>query len=339
MEIARVVRQHRQLRQRDGLVLAARGRQSLEDRNRSVLPARCNRAREGRHDDADQPRAARARQSRRAGRRIQERRVLFHVVRQTTEGTLRRFHRSERSADPRHDLGLRARRSARTRTGRALDAQGAARDQRLLHRDRRASRELSPISKTTVRPRPAVGSTPASAPTSKRIARAVATAAVAYTAPNWGWAWPANRRTLYNRASADPDGKPWSERKKYVWWDESAKKWTGVDVPDFPSTKAPNTPANPDAGGMDFHSGSDPFIMMLEGKAQIFVPGGALKDAPIPAHYEPQQSVVQNELYKQQSSPVFGRYDRYRQSDTTSRSTSAFPTFLRPIASPRCRES
>jgi formate dehydrogenase major subunit len=131
-----------------------------------------------------------------------------------------------------------------------------------------------------------------------------------YTAPNWGWAWPANRRTLYNRASADPDGKPWSERKKYVWWDESAKKWTGVDVPDFPLTKAPNTPANPDAGGMDFHSGSDPFIMMLEGKAQIFVPGGALKDAPIPAHYEPQQSVVQNELYKQQSSPVFGRYER-----------------------------
>ena len=67
-----------------------------------------------------------------------------------------------------------------------------------------------------------------------------------YTAPNWGWAWPANRRTLYNRASADPAGNPWSERKKYVWWDAQAKKWTGVDVPDFPATKAPDTPANPD---------------------------------------------------------------------------------------------
>lgn len=131
-----------------------------------------------------------------------------------------------------------------------------------------------------------------------------------YTAPNWGWAWPANRRTLYNRASADPAGNPWSERKKYVWWDAEAKKWTGVDVPDFPLTKAPDTPANPDALGMDFQSGSDPFIMNLDGKAQIFVPNGALKDAPIPAHYEPQQSVVENALYKQQSSPVFGRYDR-----------------------------
>jgi formate dehydrogenase major subunit len=131
-----------------------------------------------------------------------------------------------------------------------------------------------------------------------------------YTRLSWGWAWPANRRTLYNRASADPDGNPWSERKKYVWWDADAKKWTGVDVPDFPLTKAPDTPANPDALGMDFHSGADPFIMMVDGKGALFVPGGALKDAPIPAHYEPQQSVVHNELYKQQSSPVFGRYDR-----------------------------
>ena len=43
-----------------------------------------------------------------------------------------------------------------------------------------------------------------------------------WVAPEWGWAWPANRRILYNRASADPDGKPWSERKAYVWWDAGA---------------------------------------------------------------------------------------------------------------------
>ena len=48
---------------------------------------------------------------------------------------------------------------------------------------------------------------------------------------NWGWAWPANRRVLYNRASADLEGRPWSERKSWVWWD--GKEWTGYDMPDF----------------------------------------------------------------------------------------------------------
>src|ERR671933_802947 len=56
----------------------------------------------------------------------------------------------------------------------------------------------------------------------------------------WGFAWPANRRILYNRASADPDGKPWSERKRYAWWDPEQEKWTGADVPDFEETKRPD---------------------------------------------------------------------------------------------------
>src|ERR687888_594003 len=59
-----------------------------------------------------------------------------------------------------------------------------------------------------------------------------------YVAPEWAWAWPDNRRLLYNRASADPQGKPWSERKAYVWWDESQSLWRGYDKPDVDPTRS-----------------------------------------------------------------------------------------------------
>ena len=74
-----------------------------------------------------------------------------------------------------------------------------------------------------------------------------------WVAGEWGWAWPANRRMLYNRASADPDGKPWSERKAYVWWDEEQGKWTGHDVPDFIADRPPSyrPPAGRHRGGRD----------------------------------------------------------------------------------------
>jgi formate dehydrogenase major subunit len=117
----------------------------------------------------------------------------------------------------------------------------------------------------------------------------------------WGYAWPANRRLLYNRASADPDGKPWSERKKWVWWDGA--KWAGYDVPDFAGTKAPNAPAKPGGIGLDALSGTDPFIMKADGKGWLYVPTGLL-DGPLPTQYEPAESPIHNPLYKQQSSPV-----------------------------------
>src|SRR5262249_22309347 len=72
-----------------------------------------------------------------------------------------------------------------------------------------------------------------------------------YTAPEWAWSWPMNRRILYNRASADPDGKPWSARKRYVWWDSEAKKWTGTDVPDFDLEKPPDFVPPSEAEGPD----------------------------------------------------------------------------------------
>ena len=130
-----------------------------------------------------------------------------------------------------------------------------------------------------------------------------------YTSLDWGFAWPANRRMLYNRASADPDGKPWSERKAYISWDETKKKWVGPDVPDFPATKAPTEPAKHGASGMDAHSGADPFIMQVDGLGALFVTG-ALKDGPLPTHYEPIESVIENPLYGQQSNPTLREWDR-----------------------------
>ncbi len=124
-----------------------------------------------------------------------------------------------------------------------------------------------------------------------------------YASLGWGFAWPANRRILYNRASAKPDGTPWSEEKKLVWWDAGAKQWTGYDIPDFPGTKAPNTPAQWSKGGLDAHAGTDPFIMKADGKGWLFAPSG-LVDGPLPTHYEPYESPVQNPVYKQHVNPV-----------------------------------
>jgi formate dehydrogenase major subunit len=109
----------------------------------------------------------------------------------------------------------------------------------------------------------------------------------------WGWAWPADRRILYNRASARPDGRPWSEAKKLVWWDERASEWTGLDTPDCARD-------NPDAL---------PFVMHDDGLGWLWVTSG-LKDGPLPTHYEPFESPAANALYTQQTNPAADRRDR-----------------------------
>jgi formate dehydrogenase major subunit len=124
-----------------------------------------------------------------------------------------------------------------------------------------------------------------------------------WVAPEWGWAWPLNRRILYNRASAAPDGTPWSERKAYVWWDPDGKKWTGHDVPDFTPTLAPDAEPAEGATGPAALSGTDAFVMQADGKAWLYAPAG-LTDGPLPAHYEPQESPVRNPLYRQQRNPA-----------------------------------
>ena len=127
--------------------------------------------------------------------------------------------------------------------------------------------------------------------------------------PDWGFAWPHNRRIMYNRASADPQGRPWSERKKYIWWDEPKKRWVGADEPDFEPDKPPTYRPEPSDKGMAAISGIEPFIMKPDGRAWLFAPGGA-KDGPLPTYYEPLESPVSNTLYPQtQVSPVVRTFD------------------------------
>ena len=126
---------------------------------------------------------------------------------------------------------------------------------------------------------------------------------------NWGWVWPANRRILYNRASADAEGRPWSERKKLLWWDADAERWVGPDVPDFPVTLAPDAIGDHAAGGPGALDGTDAFIMQADGKAWLFAPAGVV-DGPLPTHYEAQESPVGNPLYGVQHPPTQVLFDR-----------------------------
>jgi formate dehydrogenase major subunit len=139
-----------------------------------------------------------------------------------------------------------------------------------------------------------------------------------WVAKEWGWAWPANRRILYNRASADPDGKPWSERKALVWWDDENAEWTGHDIPDFDKHKSPWYEPPQGAQGAEALSGRDPFVMQADGKGWLFAPAG-LTDGPLPTHYEPQESPFPNLLYSQERNPVrqvlpARKYNRYHPS-------------------------
>jgi formate dehydrogenase major subunit len=113
--------------------------------------------------------------------------------------------------------------------------------------------------------------------------------------PNWSWSWPLNRRVMYNRASADLDGKPWDPSRPGITWNGS--KWVG-DVPDYPPTMSPHDP-----------NAYLPFIMNGEGVGRLF--SNSMVDGPFPEHYEPMESPVQNPLHQDVStSPVAFLYDK-----------------------------
>jgi formate dehydrogenase major subunit len=121
--------------------------------------------------------------------------------------------------------------------------------------------------------------------------------------PEWGFAWPNNVRILYNRASADPEGRPWSERKKLVWWDFEKRHWAGLDKPDFELDKPPDYQPPSGSTGMAAIAGSEPFITKCDGLGWLYSPG--TKDGPLPTHYEPVESPVGNLLYpKHNSNPT-----------------------------------
>ena len=121
-----------------------------------------------------------------------------------------------------------------------------------------------------------------------------------YLGHGWGFSWPSDRRIIYNRASARPDGRPWSERKKLIWWD--SEKWTGIDVAGFVQGKPPDYEPEVGAEGLDAIPGDAPFILHEDGLGWLYVPKG-LQDGPFPTHYEPLESPVSNELYSRDTNP------------------------------------
>jgi formate dehydrogenase major subunit len=130
-----------------------------------------------------------------------------------------------------------------------------------------------------------------------------------YLGHGWGFAWPSDRRIIYNRASARPTGEPWSERKKLIWWDRAQGKWTGVDVPDFPVGKSPEFRPTGNESGLDGIPGDAPFMLHEDGLGWLYVPQG-LQDGPMPTHYEPLESPVHNALYSRDTDPAVNWFTR-----------------------------
>jgi formate dehydrogenase major subunit len=130
-----------------------------------------------------------------------------------------------------------------------------------------------------------------------------------YLGHGWGFAWPSDRRIIYNRASAAPNGAPWSEKKKLVWWSAEENKWTGQDVPDFKKDKSPTYRPDGKEKGLEALSGDAPFILHEDGLGWLYIPEG-LQDGPLPTHYEPLESPVSNQLYGHDTNPVENWFTR-----------------------------
>ncbi len=113
--------------------------------------------------------------------------------------------------------------------------------------------------------------------------------------PSWAFAWPANRRIIYNRASADMNGKPWNPDRVLVEW--TGTEWITNDVPDFGFKKT-----NADGTVEMIPPNNKAFMMKWEQNANFLSTG--MKDAALPEHYEPLESPTSNVLNGLQNSPM-----------------------------------
>ena len=187
------------------------------------------------------------------------------------------------------------------------------------------------LTKTTARPRAAAGSTPACyADGVNQAARRKPGSEQTWVAPEWGWAWPANRRMLYNRASADPDG-PAVVRAQALRVVGRGRQASGRarTCPTSSPTRPPDYVPPEDAHGAE-QALARRRAVHHAGRRQgwLFAPSG-LVDGPLPTHYEPQESPVDNPLYGQQSQPGARRSARRpRQPRITAPATSRFPYVL-----------
>ena len=140
---------------------------------------------------------------------------------------------------------------------------------------------------------------------------------------NWAWAWPANRRVLYNRASCDVNGKPFNPERKLIGWNGAA--WSGADIPDYKVDEDPS-------------AGMGPFIMNAEGVARFFARGN-MAEGPFPEHYEPFETpLARNPLSPTQPQALnnpaarvfagdraaFGKVEQFPHLATTYRLTEHF---------------